>query len=326
MKRIASLVLIILMALSSLPAVSADELGRGKFEASGTFASGKGTVYIKLDPPAESLVVSGAEMEVVLPKGFSFGGKSTQAISGWEITEGNVHTTNGRYAKKIAVYSTKKAATTAKNSPVTLVNIPVTYVTSLKPGNQVLDINVIDVAVDIKVGDELQTVSGLQYFEHSGTGDNKKYEYSNGVKLEKSLSTATVTGIVDKTYTGKKIKQSPTVVVDGNTLVEDTDYYLDYDNETKCGIATVKIVGKNGYKGLITRTFLIIPAAIYEIACSNPTTSSVSLTWETSKDADGYYILRSTSKTDGYSVIKTVTGVATSTYTDNTVLSGTRYY
>ena len=326
MKRIASLVLIILMALSSLPAVSADELGRGKFEASGTFASGKGTVYIKLDPPAESLVVSGAEMEVVLPKGFSFGGKSTQAISGWEITEGNVHTTNGRYAKKIAVYSTKKAVTTAKNSPVTLVNIPVTYVTSLKPGNQVLDINVIDVAVDIKVGDELQTGSGLQYFEHSGTGDNKKYEYSNGVKLEKSLSTATVTGIVDKTYTGKKIKQSPTVVVDGNTLVEDTDYYLDYDNETKCGIATVKIVGKNGYKGSITRTFLIIPAAIYEIACSNPTTSSVSLTWETSKDADGYYILRSTAKTDGYSVIKTVTGVATSTYTDNTVLSGTRYY
>ena len=102
MKRIASLVLIILMALSSLPAVSADELGRGKFEASGTFASGKGTVYIKLDPPAESLVVSGAEMEVVLPKGFSFGGKSTQAISGWEITEGNVRTTDGRYAKKIA--------------------------------------------------------------------------------------------------------------------------------------------------------------------------------------------------------------------------------
>ena len=326
MKRIASLVLIILMALSSLPVVSADELGRGKFEASGTFASGKGTIYIKLDPPAESLVVSGTEMEVVLPKGFSFGGKSTQAISGWEITEGNVHTTDGRYAKKIAVYSTKKAVTTAKNSPVTLVNIPVTYATSLKPGNQVLDINVTDVAIDINVGDELQTVSGLQYFEHSGTGDNKKYEYSNGVKLEKSLSTATVTGIVDKTYTGKKIKQSPTVVVDGNTLVEDTDYYLDYDNETKCGIATVKIVGKNGYKGSITRTFLIIPAAIYEIACSNPTTSSVSLTWETSKDADGYYILRSTAKTDGYSVIKTVTGVATSTYTDNTVLSGTRYY
>ena len=72
-----------------------------------------------------------------------------------------------------------------------------------------------------------------------------------------SLSNATVTGISNKTYTGKQITQSPKVVVNNVTLKNGTDYTLSYKNNTKVGTATVTIIGKDNYSGTISKTFSI---------------------------------------------------------------------
>ena len=54
--------------------------------------------------------------------------------------------------------------------------------------------------------------------------------------------------------------------------------------------------------------------------------SDVQLTWtDNSSDEDGFYLERSLSETSGFSVIQTLAANAT-TFTDNTVVEGTRYY
>ena len=330
MKRVISLLLIFIMVLSAIPHTFADELSQGSFYVSGNLNSGKGTISVKLSPPVESITVSAVEMEVVLPEGFSFGGRSSVPLKGWEtVPEKDYELSNKRKARKIALYTTGNAIKTEKNASFTIVDIPVNFPSRLKPGDQTVDINVTDIAVDVVVGDKTTTVSGLDYFEATSedANGNRVYEYVKTFKYEKNISAAQITNIVTKTYTGGKIKQNPTIVVDGNKLIENTDYALQYSNNTNCGIATVTILGRGGYKGQVKRTFNIIPAAVYEITCSNPTANSVKITWETSKNVDGYYILRSTTKTtEDFSIIKTVTGAATSTYIDNTVLSGRKYY
>ena len=56
--------------------------------------------------------------------------------------------------------------------------------------------------------------------------------------------------------------------------------------------------------------------------------SSIKLDWTATVDtyADNYKVLRSTSAGGSYSQIATVTPVTTTTYTDSTVVAGTRYY
>ena len=304
MKRLFSLLLTIVMILSLVPTISADELRQGNFDVASTLNKGSGTVYVKLSPPMETIVLSAVEMEVILPAGFS-GGNPIAAVKGWTMVPVRNYITGGRNAIKIALYSTKNAITTAKDTSVTLVNIPVTFSTKLKAGDYKVDIKVTDIAIDIKVGGKTQTVSGLDYFEAKGSGDSRVYEYSESIKYNKDISSATISGIVDKNYTGGKIKQYPKVVLDGNVLVESTDYQLSYEKNVDCGVATIIIMGKGGYKGQIRKNFYIIPQSIYDISCSNPTINSAKISWVTSKNVDGYYILRSTSETSGFEIIKT---------------------
>lgn len=75
------------------------------------------------------------------------------------------------------------------------------------------------------------------------------------------ISDAMVTGIVNKTYTGKAQTQNPTVKVNVNgtdlALKPGTDYTLSYKNNINVGTATVIITGKGSYTGTISKTFKI---------------------------------------------------------------------
>ena len=75
-----------------------------------------------------------------------------------------------------------------------------------------------------------------------------------------SITKATVTGIADKTFTGKAIKQTPVVKVNGVTLKANADYTVAYANNTNAGTATVTINGKGNYTGTIIKTFTIAKA------------------------------------------------------------------
>lgn len=74
----------------------------------------------------------------------------------------------------------------------------------------------------------------------------------------KEISKTTVSGIKDKTYTGKAITQS-IVIKDGNTVLKNgTDYIIKYTNNINVGTAKITATGKGNYKGSASKTFKII--------------------------------------------------------------------
>ena len=79
------------------------------------------------------------------------------------------------------------------------------------------------------------------------------------------LSDAAVTGVKNKTYTGKAQTQSPVVNMNVNgtdfTLIKDTDYSLSYKNNVKAGTATLTVEGTGRYTGNASVTFKINKAA-----------------------------------------------------------------
>lgn len=71
------------------------------------------------------------------------------------------------------------------------------------------------------------------------------------------ISSATVTGIEDKEFTGSPIPQKFEVKLGDTVLVYEADYDVVYENNTNVGEAKLKIVGIGDYTGEITKTFKI---------------------------------------------------------------------
>lgn len=78
----------------------------------------------------------------------------------------------------------------------------------------------------------------------------------------KDLSKGKVSGIVNKIYTGKALKQSVAVTVDGKKLTAAAKTFkVTYQNNKNIGPATLTIDGQGNYKGHISsRSFKIFPA------------------------------------------------------------------
>ncbi|MBR4554672.1 MAG: hypothetical protein IKO27_03665 [Ruminococcus sp.] len=99
------------------------------------------------------------------------------------------------------------------------------------------------------------------------------------------------------TYTGSAIK--PTVTVkseDGIKLSKDVDYTVSYSNNTKVGIATIKIKGKGVYTGSISKTFVVKPAK-NEITSISSTSGAFKIKWKKGTAGTvGYQVLYSTDK------------------------------
>ena len=109
-----------------------------------------------------------------------------------------------------------------------------------------------------KAGRALMTITGKGNF--SG---EREIEFS---VVPRSISTATVDGVKNKTFTGKAITQSPSVKIklDASTtlsLSAGVDYDVTYANNKNAGNATMTITGKGNYKGSIAKTFVIAKAA-----------------------------------------------------------------
>lgn len=76
---------------------------------------------------------------------------------------------------------------------------------------------------------------------------------------KKSIKNAKVTGVKNKVWTGKSIKQSPVVQYEGHKLKKGTDYTISYSNNKNVGTAKMTIKGKGKYSGSVTKTFSINP-------------------------------------------------------------------
>ena len=78
---------------------------------------------------------------------------------------------------------------------------------------------------------------------------------------KKSIATATISGVVNKTYTGKALTQTPVVKLGSTTLKAGTDYTVSYKNNVQVGTATITFTGKGNYMGTATKTFKITKPA-----------------------------------------------------------------
>lgn len=71
------------------------------------------------------------------------------------------------------------------------------------------------------------------------------------------VSKLAVSSISRQTHTGKALKPSVTVKYGSKVLKEGTDYTISYKNNVNPGNAQLILTGKGGYKGSITKTFVI---------------------------------------------------------------------
>ena len=115
--------------------------------------------------------------------------------------------------------------------------------------------------VDYKIEYKNNTNSGLASVYIRGKGNFQGSVYESFRINKRSLAKAMVTGIKNKTYTGKAVTQNPVVKLKiGSktvTLKKGQDYSLSYKNNLNAGTATVTIWGEGNYKGTIKKTFKI---------------------------------------------------------------------
>ena len=83
-----------------------------------------------------------------------------------------------------------------------------------------------------------------------------------------SIVDATISGLQDKTYSGKPQTQSLTVKFGDITLKKDTDYSLSYSDNVKSGWAIVTVTGKGDYVGEQKIEFYINSTSLSSVSVS----------------------------------------------------------
>ena len=147
------------------------------------------------------------------------------------------------------------------------------------------------------------TTSGTRYGNYSS---------AKSITLKKALKTVSIE-YSSYTYTGSTIKPKIVSVKDsdGNKLTT-SDYSVSYSNNTKVGIATMKITGKGKYQGTVKKTFVIKPKP--GTLTLTTTSGAFKATWPKDTSASGYEIVYSKDKTFK-------TGVTTYNVSKNTTTS-----
>ncbi|MBO7673797.1 MAG: hypothetical protein J6S63_02155 [Atopobiaceae bacterium] len=79
---------------------------------------------------------------------------------------------------------------------------------------------------------------------------------------KRPITSAKITGIANKVYTGELQVQKPVVVVGANTLKLNRDYTLSYKANRNVGSATINIKGTGNYSGSLQKTFKITARSI----------------------------------------------------------------
>ena len=168
---------------------------------------------------------------------------------------------------------------------------------------------------DYTVSYSNNTKVGTATVKITGKG-NYTGSVSKTFKIKNNFKKATISGISNKSYTGKNITQSITVKYNGKTLKNGTDYTVSYSNNKNIGTATVKIAGKGSYTGTITKTFKINPAK-QEIQKLTAKSKAFFVDWAQKGSASGYEIQYATNSK--FTSAKKVT--ITNNKTDKTTVS-----
>ena len=177
---------------------------------------------------------------------------------------------------------------------------------------------------DYTVSYSNNTKVGTATVKITGKG-NYTGSVSKTFKIKNNFKKATISGISNKSYTGKNITQSVTVKFSGKTLKNGTDYTVSYSNNKNIGTATVKITGKGSYTGTITKTFKINPAK-QEIQKLTAKSKAFFVDWAQKGSATGYEIQYATNSKFTSAKKVTITNKKTDKTTVSKLSGKKKYY
>jgi len=140
------------------------------------------------------------------------------------------------------------------------------------------------------------------------------------------VSTLTISGIKDKAFTSKAIKQSVVIKTGNKKLTAGTDYTLIYKNNIAVGKASIVIKGKGSYTGTVTKTFKIVPSEVDITSVESSQHGSAIISWERGIEATGYQIYYSDSKAGDYEKLAGIEENTTCTYMATELEESKTYY
>lgn len=152
----------------------------------------------------------------------------------------------------------------------------------------------VSVHPQIEAGDYNLTVNGIGVY--SGSVEKEWY-------IRKYLDPRFIVDVGDVAYTGDPM--TPPVIVYGwenEQLEQDTDYELEYSDNTDIGTATVKITGIGDYYGEITANFQIMDGNAVTLTMDGETVNKASFAeaWSTANGHTATIALLCDQETDGY--------------------------
>ena len=262
-----------------------------------------GTVWTKLDPVNATPFTGEVHDEV---EGLTDFIELTEET--WTSTDGDVLTSNDRTRIPIVGKTYKYAAVIkAKGSNVF---DPVNGFRFIYGGHEY---SFADLDVTFSADNKTATISGFIPDQTVEAVD---------------LKTAKISGIVNKTYNGKKQTQNPVVKMEVNgtknvPLEKGIDYEVKYLNNTNVGTATVQIIGKGIYKGTATASFKILPKKAV-VSKAAPGKKSLKVTMKVKPSATGGTTYQIQYRVKGQSKWKT-TVTTSKTKTIKKLKKGKRY-
>ena len=177
---------------------------------------------------------------------------------------------------------------------------------------------------DYTVSYSNNTKVGTATVKITGKG-NYTGSVSKTFKIKNNFKKATISGISNKSYTGKNITQSITVKYNGKALKKGTDYTVSYSSNKNIGTATVKVAGKGSYTGTITKTFKINPAK-QEIQKLTAKSKAFFVDWAQKGSATGYEIQYATNSKFTSAKKVTITNNKTDKITVSKLSGKKKYY
>lgn len=107
----------------------------------------------------------------------------------------------------------------------------------------------------VNVGEYTATVSLTEgYSWADGTTSDKQVNWSI---IPRAINEVTADAIEDQVYSGSAVTPNPTLTYNQMTLEKNTDYSLNYVQNTGIGTGTVIVTGKGNYTGQISLDFVI---------------------------------------------------------------------
>lgn len=166
---------------------------------------------------------------------------------------------------------------------------------------------------NINVGTGTVILKGLG--EYAGTCE-KDFEI-----ISKSITTCTLGRMKEVTYNGIEKKPTITLWNNGKTLVKNTDYTVEYENNKEPGWGKAIVTGKGDYSGTMKIDFAIKvaePIGLKTVATSD---STIKLSWRPGGVVSGYELYCD----KGGNKWEKIATVTTTSYTDKKLTASTKY-